>query len=580
MKSDFVSLAAPRTDIHATLPNGSVMAAPHGTTLHTLFQAAVAHGWLPAHPPIAAAVVDGRLRELSYAPTRDANVTPVTIVEPDGARIYRRSLVLLLVVAVYELYPDLIVDVSYAIPDGGYFCKFPGCPPPDEAMLNKIEQHMQAIVAADAPITRSIVPLSEALHLFEQRGDHDKLRLLESRDRDTLALYELRGYRDYYYGYMLPSTGYLRRFRLLPTDGGFILQYPHQDTPDTLTPLVGQSKMNAVFQEAHEALDRLGVADVGRLNQIIRSQGIQEVILIAEALQEQHISNIAQEIARRIKHGVKLITIAGPSSSGKTTFSKRLAIQLMALGVQPLTIELDNFFVDREHTPRDANGDYDFEALEAINLSLLNDVMHRLLNGEEVQLPKFNFLTGKSGLGAVVRLLPNQIIVTEGIHGLNPRLFASLPHSSIHHLYVSMLTQLNLDRHNRVSTSDVRLLRRIVRDARTRGYTASDTISRWQSVRRGEKRNIFPHQENADALFDSGLTYELAALRPFAEPLLLQVAFGTPQHVEANRLLSFLRWVEPLNADQLAMIPDTSLLREFIGGSVLERYHPGTLGTS
>lgn len=556
------------------------MAAPHSTTLHTFFQAAVAHGWLPAQPPIAAAVVDGRLRELSYAPTRDVNVTPVTIVEPDGARIYRRSLVLLLVVAVYELYPDLIVDVSYAIPDGGYFCKFPGCPPPDAAMLHKIEQHMQAIVAADAPITRSIVPLAEALSLFQERGDHDKLRLLESRDRDTLALYELRGYRDYYYGYMLPSTGYLRRFRLLPTGGGFILQYPHQDTPDTLTPLAGQSKMDAVFQEAHEALDRLGVTDVGRLNQIIRTQGIQEVILIAEALQEQHISNIAQEIARRIKHGVKLITIAGPSSSGKTTFSKRLAIQLMALGVQPLTIELDNFFVDREHTPRDANGDYDFEALEAINLSLLNDVMHRLLNGEEVQLPKFNFLTGKSTPGAVVRLLPNQIIVTEGIHGLNPRLFASLPHSSIHHLYVSMLTQLNLDRHNRVSTSDVRLLRRIVRDARTRGYAASDTISRWQSVRRGEKRNIFPHQENADALFDSGLTYELAALRPFAEPLLLQVAFGTPQHVEANRLLSFLRWVEPLNADQLAMIPDTSLLREFIGGSVLERYHPGTLGTS
>ncbi|MFQ3658599.1 MAG: nucleoside kinase [Anaerolineae bacterium] len=580
MKPDIVSLAAPRADVHATLPDGRVIAAPHGTTLHTLFQAAVAHGWVPAHSTIAAAVVDGRLRELSYAPTRDVSITPVTIVEPDGARIYRRSLVLLLVVAVYELYPDLSVDVSYAIPDGGYFCKFPGCPPPDEATLHRIEQHMQAIVAADAPITRSVVPLSEALHLFEQRGDHDKLRLLESRDRDTLALYELRGYRDYYYGYMLPSTGYLGRFRLLPADGGFILQYPHQDTPDTLTPLAGQSKMNAVFQEAHEALERLGVADVGRLNQIIRTQGIQEVILIAEALQEQHISNIAQEIARRIKHGVKLITIAGPSSSGKTTFSKRLAIQLMALGVQPLTIELDNFFVDREHTPRDANGDYDFEALEAINLSLLNDVMHRLLNGEEVQLPKFNFLTGKSSPGAVVRLLPNQIIVTEGIHGLNPRLFASLPHSSIHHLYVSMLTQLNLDRHNRVSTSDVRLLRRIVRDARTRGYAASDTISRWQSVRRGEKRNIFPYQENADALFDSGLTYELAALRPFAEPLLLQVTFGTPQHVEANRLLSFLRWVEPLNADQLAMIPDTSLLREFIGGSVLERYHPGTLGTN
>jgi uridine kinase len=252
----------------------------------------------------------------------------------------------------------------------------------------------------------------------------------------------------------------------------------------------------------------------------------------------------------------------------------------MALGIQPLTIELDNFFVDREYTPRDPQGEYDFESIEAINLPLLNQIVQRLLSGEEVQLPRFNFFTGKSESGAVVRLMPNQVIVTEGIHGLNPRLFATLEPTSIHHLYVSMLTQLNLDRHNRVSTSDVRLLRRIVRDARTRGYSASDTIKRWQSVRRGEERNIFPYQENADALFDSGLTYELAALRPLAEPLLLQVDFGTPQHVEANRLLSFLRWVEPLKPEQLAMIPDTSLLREFIGGSVLEGYHPGTLGTA
>jgi uridine kinase len=379
---------------------------------------------------------------------------------------------------------------------------------------------------------------------------------------------------------MLPSAGHLKQFRLLPAEEGFILQYPRQDTPHTLSPLTGQSKMHVVFKEAHEALDRLGVADVGRLNQIIRTQGIQEVILIAEALQEQRISNIAQDIARRLSQGVRLIAIAGPSSSGKTTFSKRLAIQLMTLGIQPLTIELDNFFVDREHTPRDAQGEYDFESIEAINLPLLNQIVQRLLSGEEVQLPRFNFFTGKSEPGAVVRLMPNQVIVTEGIHGLNPRLFATLEPTATHHLYVSMLTQLNLDRHNRVSTSDVRLLRRIVRDARTRGYSASDTIKRWQSVRRGEERNIFPYQENADALFDSGLTYELAALRPLAEPLLLQVDFGTPQHVEANRLLSFLRWVEPLKPEQLAMIPDTSLLREFIGGSVLEGYHPGTLGTA
>ncbi len=580
MQPHLIRKSAPRSDVQVTLPDGSVLAASFGTTLDAVFRAAVQSGWISADPPIAAAVVDGRLRELSFAPTRDVFVVPVTVAEPDGVRIYRRSLVLLLVTAVYELYPHLTVDVGYAIPDGGYFCKFLGAPPPDADLLGRVEAHMRAIAAEDAPITRSIVSLNEARQLFAARGDTDKLRLLESRSRDSLALYALRGYQDYYYGYMLPSTGHLKQFRLLPAEEGFILQYPRQDTPHTLSPLTGQSKMHVVFKEAHEALDRLGVADVGRLNQIIRTQGIQEVILIAEALQEQRISNIAQDIARRLSQGVRLIAIAGPSSSGKTTFSKRLAIQLMALGIQPLTIELDNFFVDREHTPRDAQGEYDFESIEAINLPLLNQIVQRLLSGEEVQLPRFNFFTGKSEPGAVVRLMPNQIIVTEGIHGLNPRLFATLEPTAIHHLYVSMLTQLNLDRHNRVSTSDVRLLRRIVRDARTRGYSASDTIKRWQSVRRGEERNIFPYQENADALFDSGLTYELAALRPLAEPLLLQVDFGTPQHVEANRLLSFLRWVEPLKPEQLAMIPDTSLLREFIGGSVLEGYHPGTLGTA
>jgi uridine kinase len=435
---------------------------------------------------------------------------------------------------------------------------------------------MRQIVDADAPIEKRVVPLDEAIGLFESRREQDKLRLLEQRTRDHLTLYTLRGRDDYYYGYMVASTGVLRYFRLIWVRDGFILQYPRQEDPSRLKPIRAYDKLSRVFRQADDWLQMLGVEDVGHLNRIIRDgRHIQELILVAEALHEQHVAEIAQEIVQRYHEGgVRLALIAGPSSSGKTTFAKRLAIQLITNGLRPLMLELDNYFVDRELTPRDEQGEYDFEALGAVNVKLFNEHLVRLSAGEEVDLPRFDFMAGKSVAGRTVRLEANQIVLVEGIHGLNPNLVSDVPRNLLFRVYVSALTQLNIDNHNRIPTTDVRLLRRIVRDARTRGHDAASTLRRWASVRRGEKINIFPYQENADAMFNSALVYEVAALRPLVEPLLLQVPLGTPAHIEAKRLLSFLGWVRPLPTEYQRLIPDTSLLREFVGDSILDDYNP------
>lgn len=573
-----ITRSEPRQMIRVTFTGGLVLEGPVNTSVETFLKAARQQQPGLYSSEIMGGIVDGKLRELAYPIVRDCTLEPILLDTSDGGRIYRRSLVMLMTTAVDELWPGTQVSVRYAIPEGGFYCILLNRASFTEDELMRLDQHMRKIVASDDPITKRSVSLEEATTLFASRHEADKVRLLEQRTRNSLTIYSLRSRQDYYYGYMLSSTGYLKHFRLLSANGGFILQYPRKESSTELLPVTAYTKLSTVFNQADAWLQRMDVEDIGRLNQIVRENRVHELILVAEALHEQHVATIAREICQ--KHdtgGARLVLIAGPSSSGKTTFSKRLAIQLLAHGLRPFTLEMDNYFVDRELTPRDENGEYDFEALETINLARFNQQLLQLMNGEKIQLPKFDFVLGRSQPGRMARLTDNQIIIVEGIHGLNPGLVPDIPPGSIYRIYVSALTQLNTDTHNRIPTTDVRLLRRIVRDARSRGYSATDTLNRWSSVRRGEKRNIFPYQENADVMFNSALVYELAALRPLAEPLLLQVEPATPPHIEANRLLSFLRWVRPLSDKHTEMIPDTSLLREFIGGSTLQDYHPGEI---
>jgi len=392
--------------------------------------------------------------------------------------------------------------------------------------------------------------------------------LLKHRNKDYLTLYRLDEHMDYHHGYMVPSTGYLQVFDINGTDGGFTLSYPRRRKPDELLPVPEYPKLLAAFRQYGGWLARLGINNVGSLNEAIEQGRADEIVLVSEAFHEQNLSNIARIIAGRLDKS-RLIFIAGPSSSGKTTFSKRLAIQLLALGISPFPLELDNYFLDREKTPLGEDGKPDFETIEALDLSLLAEQLQCLIRGEEVQLPRYNFKSGKGEAGKVIQLKHGQPIILEGIHGMDPRLIPQSLRGEAFRIYISALTQLNLDRHNRVSTTDTRLIRRIVRDARERGYKAWQTINMWESVGRGEKRHIFPFQENADVMFNSALAYEMAVLKPFAEPLLMQVHHGTPEYIEAKRLLAFLEWFLPLDVN---LIPDNSLIREFVGGSILKDF--------
>jgi len=424
---------------------------------------------------------------------------------------------------------------------------------------------MTEIVEADEPILKERMSLAAAREMFASQGYHDKVRLLAYREKDYVTVYNLRGVPDYFYGYMVPSTGQLRWFSLRHYLPGLILRLPQRQHPTTLPPHRDYPKLTAVFREYGQWLAILGIGDIGALNQVIESDQIDKIILVTEALHEKRISDIADDIVSRSGQ-VRLVLIAGPSAPGKTTFSRRLAIQLMVNGLRPFALGLDDYFVDRELTPRDETGNYDFEALEAIDLALFNHQLLALMGGETVRLPRYNFKTGQREWGQEVELSHDAVIIVEGIHGLNPDLLPSVPTESVYRIYASALTQLNIDHHNRVPTTDTRMLRRIVRDARERGYSARETINRWESVRRGEERSIFPYQENADVMFNSAFPYELAVLKPLAEPLLLRVPRGTMEYTEARRLLDFLQWVHPYKAD---MIPDNSLLREFVGGSIL-----------
>lgn len=563
--------ATPRTAVQVSFPDNVILEGPVGTPLEIFIQAAEKEQ-PPQIAPTVAAVVDGALRELTMPITRDVRIRPVKTDSGDGSRIYRRSLAFMLTVAATELFPNIQVLIDYALPSGAFFCKIRGREPFNEAELDAVKLRMQEMVVANEPIMRDEISLDEAIAIFRERGDEDKIRLLEFRHKNYLTIYRLRGQIDYFYGYMVPNTGYLTLFNLLLEEDGFILQYPRRESPNIIRPYVKSPQLTMVFRQTEDWLSLLEVEDIGQLNQAIRDGRARELVLVNEALHEQLIAQIATQISTRHKDGLRLALIAGPSSSGKTTFSKRLAIQLMAHGLKPYTLEMDRYFVDRDKTPRDSTGEFDFEALEAVDLPLFNEQLLALTSGKCVQIPHFDFLIGKRAFGEEVQLSADHILIVEGIHGLNPELVRALPTERTFRVYVSALTQINIDRHNRVPTTDVRLMRRIVRDATYRGYTALDTLSRWESVRRGEKRNIFPHQENADIMFNSALLYELAVLRPMAEPLLLQVEPSQAHYIEARRLLSILGWLNPMASD---LVPDNSLLREFIGGSILRDYSPG-----
>ncbi len=557
--------AQPRDSVQVWLEDGRVFEGPVGTPL----EAFIAEAGLDAPIPTVAALIDNELRELAYRVEEDVEVSPVTMADSDGFRIYRRSLAFLLVTAVHELFPEASIYVDHSLTFGGYFCQAEGREPFTTDELAQIESRMRQIVSADEPILKERVPIGDAVALFASRGDDDKIRLLSRRRKDYLTLYRLRGFRDYFHGYMVPSTGYLRLFGLQSYPPGFALRFPRSDPAMEMQPFVDYPKLTSVFREYGGWMELMGIRDVGSLNEAIAGERVRELVLVAEALHEQRVARIAEEIASR-KGMVRLVLVAGPSASGKTTFSKRLSIQLLANGLRPFALELDSYFVDRDKTPLDDKGEYDFEALEAVDVALFNEHLLRLLNGEEVTLPRYNFQSGRREVGTTVRLRSDHVLIVEGIHGLNPALVPAVPPEAVFRVYASALTQLNVDKHNRVPTTDTRLIRRTVRDAAYRGYSAQQTIDRWHSVRRGEKSWIFPYQENADVMFNSALVYELAVLKPLAEPLLRQIEPGTRAYVEAKRLLAFLEWFEPLKPD---LVPDNSILREFVGASILEGFH-------
>jgi len=553
-----------RETVEIILPDGCVYSGPRNTPVGDFLR--LLPEW--SDPQIVGAIVNGELRELTYPIAMDSKVKPLSMSTPDGARIYRRSLTFLLVAAFEAMFPDASLDVDHSVSSGGYYCSVSGFDLVTQEFIDKLTEKMRSMIDADIPFEKRIAPKAEAIELFSRKGYTDKVRLLKNRQKDTLVLYKLGDYQDYLHGYMVPSTGYLKLFGLTLLGDGFVIMYPRRHAPKDLLPMPEYPKLLRTFKQYGAWLSRLGIENVGALNDAIAEGRIREIILVSEALHEQKIADIARQVAERSKT-TRIVLIAGPSSSGKTTFSKRLAVQLLAQGYSPFALEMDNYFVDREKTPTDENGDYDYESLGALDIARLERDLLGLISGREIQLPRYDFRSGKSGQGEAIRLQKDQLILLEGIHGLNPNLLPNVPEENTFRLYVSCLTQLNLDRHNRISTTDTRLLRRIVRDQRERGYSALETIGRWESVRRGEKQHIFPFQENADEVFNSALVYELSALRRLVEPLLRQVPFGTPEFIEAKRLLTFLDWFLPIDA---SLIPDNSIEREFVGDSILKDF--------
>lgn len=528
--------------------------------------------------PVLAALVDHKLKELDYRLSMSHEVEFIGYNHPDGRRTYLRSLCFVLQNAVRELFPDKVLIVDHSLPSGLYcnICdvelREDGRRVPvllSDADLAAIKKRMHEIVAADMPFVKKKMEASAAEALFEKNNQPDKAELQKSLGKFICSVYFLDGQVDTFHGPLLPSTGYLKVFDLLPFANGFCLQFPSEGDFSKVIPVKTQSKIAATLAAYSDWCSIVRVNGIGTLNRAITEGNAVRLINLSEALHERNYAAIADQIYSR-RDKVKAVFIAGPSSSGKTSSSLRLALQCRVLGMVPKVIELDNYFVDREHTPKDSDGNYDFEALEAMDLKLLNSQLNDLFAGKEVELPKFDFKEGLSvPSGKRISLGDKEILIMEGIHALDPAMVPDVDNSRIFRVYASALTSLNIDENNNISTSDNRLLRRMVRDNRVRGITPEETIMRWQSVRRGENRNIFPFQENADASFNSALLYELPMLKYYAEPLLRRIAPSSPAYTEAIRLLKFLDYIVALSPDEIAAIPPTSIMREFIGGQTL-----------
>ncbi len=528
--------------------------------------------------PVLAALVDNKLKALDYKIINPHNVRFVGYDHPDGRRTYIRSLCFVLQKVVREMYPDKILVIDYSLPSGLY-CEIREAEPMEDGRpkvyfatdeeLETVEDRMRELVLADLPFSKKMLSLGECEALFTANHQMEKVNLLKTIGRFNYNVYFLDGQADTFYGPLAPSTGCLKTFNIMGFNNGFCLQYPMDGDFGKVLPMKRQSKLATAMKEHSDWCSVMGVKGVGTLNKKVLSGEIIDLINLSEALHERKYADIADQIYAR-RGSVKIVFIAGPSSSGKTSTSKRLALQCRILGLNPKVIELDNYFVERELTPKDENGDYDFECLGAMDLKLLGQQLNDLLAGKQVEIPRFDFKEGRKFFeGNFMQLQEKDILIMEGIHALNPAMIPDVDNSKVFRVYASALTSLSIDENNNISTSDNRMLRRMIRDNRTRGIAPENTITMWQSVRRGENRNIFPFQENADAVFNSAHIFELPVLKYYAEPLLRRIAPSSPAYTEASRMLKFLDYIVALTPAEMAAIPPTSILREFIDGQML-----------
>ena len=544
----------------------------------TLTQLCASLGICGSGSAVLAALVDNKLKSLDYKIINPHNVRFIGYDHPDGRRTYIRSLCFVLQKVIREMFPDKVLAIDYSLPSGLY-CEVREVKPMEDGRpcvyfitdeeLEKVEARMHEVIAADIPFGKTMLSLEECCRIYEHNHQPEKVRLLKTLGRFNYNVYTLGDQVDTFYGPLAPSTGLLETFNIIGYNDGFCLQYPMDGETEKVLPLKRQSKLATALKEHSDWCSVMGVRGVGKLNKKVLSGEIVDLINLSEALHERKYADIADQIYAR-RGSVKIVFIAGPSSSGKTSTSKRLALQCRILGLNPRVIELDNYFVDREFTPRDENGEYDFEALGAMDLDLLGTQLNALLDGKEVELPRFDFKDGRKYFeGNMMQLHEKDILIMEGIHALNPATIPGVDPSKVFRVYASALTSLSIDENNNISTSDNRMLRRMIRDNRTRGVIPEDTIMRWQSVRRGENRNIFPFQENADAIFNSAHIFELPVLKYYAEPLLRRISPSSPAYTEASRMLKFLDYIVALSPAEIAAIPPTSILREFIAGQTL-----------